>query len=308
MAVPEQTPFIEYTANGTTTVFPVPFQCDKAEYLIVKVNDLEQLLGTWSFVDGSIVFNIAPVSESTVSIQRNTKLSRTINYSSYDNSFRPEPVNYDFDNIWRVLQEIAYQFTIAENKFQDLIDQLVEGNINGLPAEILARIAGDEANGQLIAQEIARAFFAEQELNQLISANQVDLMNRVAEEKNRAISVEQNLQVQITTGNAGIKYFSTEAEVLAFTPSAQDPKQAYAFNTKKNYLWNGTNWIDEGLSQLDQAKAFANANPNFKAASFSNAFDFDLQLTMGQYDVGTSALNGSTHKPPFDVGGMGCCN
>ncbi|MFX5134389.1 hypothetical protein ABTC89_19825, partial [Acinetobacter baumannii] len=81
-----------------------------------------------------------------VTIQRSTKLSRTTDYNLYDNSFRPEPVNYDFDNIWRVLQEVAYQFTIAENKFQDLIDQLVEGNINGLPAEILARIAGDQAN------------------------------------------------------------------------------------------------------------------------------------------------------------------
>ncbi|SSV06519.1 sialidase [Acinetobacter baumannii] len=274
MSVPEQTPFIEYTANGTTTVFPVPFQCDKAEYLIVKVNDLIQLLGTWSFIDGSVVFNTAPLNESIVTIQRSTKLSRTTDYSLYDNSFRPEPVNYDFDNIWRVLQEVAYQFTIAENKFQDLIDQLVEGNINGLPAEILARIAGDEANGQLISQEIARAFFAEQELNQLISANQVDLMNRVAEEKNRAISVEQSLQNQISTADAGIKYFSTEAEVFAFVPAASDPKQAYAFDTKKNYLWklkSGSTteyeWKDEGVSQLDQAKKYTDEKAKFETGS-----------------------------------------
>lgn len=263
MSVPEQTPFIEYTANGTTTVFPVPFQCDKAEYLIVKVNDLIQLLGTWSFIDGSVVFNTAPLNESIVTIQRSTKLSRTTDYSLYDNSFRPEPVNYDFDNIWRVLQEVAYQFTIAENKFQDLIDQLVEGNINGLPAEILARIAGDEANGQLISQEIARAFFAEQELGQSITDTQIDLNNKVNEERNRAIGVEQSLQLQITTGNAGIKYFSTEAELLAFVPTASDPKQAYAFDTKKNYLWklkSGSTteyeWKDEGVSQLDQANIY----------------------------------------------------
>ncbi|CAI3117882.1 hypothetical protein MWMV1_MWMV1_02320 [Acinetobacter baumannii] len=252
MAVPEQTPFIEYTANGTTTVFPVPFQCDKAEYLIVKVNDLIQLLGTWSLIDGSVVFNTAPLNESIVTIQRSTKLSRTTDYNLYDNSFRPEPVNYDFDNIWRVLQEVAYQFTIAENKFQDLIDQLVEGNINGLPAEILARIAGDQANNQLISQEIARAYFAEKVLEIAIKA-----------EEERAKSSEDSLQLQITTSNAGIKYFSTEAELLAFVPTTTDPKQAYAFDTKKNYLWvlkSGSTteyeWKDEGKSQLTLAEEF----------------------------------------------------
>ncbi len=109
--------------------------------------------------------------------------------------------------------------------------------------------------------------------------------------------------VRMLMETGGWKAYETEAILLATTPLV-NPSVGYAFDTKKLYLWNGTNWIDEGLSQLDQAKAFANANPNFKAASFSNAFDFDLQLTMGQYDVGTSALNGSTHKPPFDVGGI----
>ncbi|MDX7901877.1 sialidase family protein [Acinetobacter baumannii] len=262
MAVPEQTPFIEYTANGTTTVFPVPFQCDKAEYLIVKVNDLIQLLGTWSFIDGSVVFNTAPLIESIVTIQRSTKLSRTTDYSLYDNSFRPEPVNYDFDNIWRVLQEVAYQFTIAENKFQDLIDQLVEGNINGLPAEILARIAGDQANNQLISQEIARAYFAEKVLEIAIKA-----------EEERAKSSEDSLQLQITTSNAGIKYFSTEAELLAFVPTTTDPKQAYAFDTKKNYLWvlkSGSTteyeWKDEGKSQLTLAEEFTSEKVEFQYA------------------------------------------
>ncbi|RQL73177.1 hypothetical protein BJI55_06100 [Acinetobacter pittii] len=130
------------------------------------------------------------------------------------------------------------------------------------------------------------------------------LLLQIQQEVLRATGVEESLQLQISTSNAGIKYFSTEAELLATTPGPTDPKQAYAFNTKKNYLWNGANWIDEGLSQLDQAKAFANANPNFKAGVFTNAFDFDAQLIPGQYEVPTSVLTNSTHKPPFNVGGI----
>lgn len=109
MAVPEQTPFIEYTANGTTTVFPLPFQCDKAEYLIVNLDGNEAPVGSWSFVNGSITFNSAPANGVLITIKRNTPFQRTTDYQSYNNSFRPAPVNKDFDLIWWKLQELGYR-------------------------------------------------------------------------------------------------------------------------------------------------------------------------------------------------------
>ena len=99
----------------------------------------------------------------------------------------------------------------------------------------------------LIAIERIRATAKENEINQ-----------NITNETNRAISAEQNLQLQISTSINGIKYFKTEAEILAFVPSSTDPKQAYAFDTKKNYLWNGTSWLDEGLSELDLARNYTN--------------------------------------------------
>lgn len=94
-----------------------------------------------------------------------------------------------------------------------------------------------------INSEITRANLAETQLNQ-----------KIEEEKSRAIGVEENLQLQISTSSAGLKFFSKESDLLTFTPGPTDPQQAYAFDTKKMYLWDGTKWIDEGLSQLDQAK------------------------------------------------------
>ncbi|MFV5349049.1 SGNH/GDSL hydrolase family protein [Acinetobacter baumannii] len=85
------------------------------------------------------------------------------------------------------------------------------------------------------------------------------LNTKIDNETSRALGVEQSLQLQISTSNAGIKYFQTEAALLATTPGTTDPKQAYAFDTKKLYLWNGTSWIDEGLSQLDQSKTYTDA-------------------------------------------------
>lgn len=200
MAVTEQTPFIKYTANGSTTVFPLTFDCKNSDYLVVKINDVLQLAGTWALIDGGVVFNIAPIAGSLVSIQRITPLKRTTSYQTYDNSFRPEPVDIDFDDIWYVLQEFAIQNSLTQEKFQELIDQLVEGNINGLPSEILARIAGDEANTLLINQEALRAYSAEQNLAFLIEQEEV-----------RATGVEQDIQNQVNALGGGTYGFATYA-------------------------------------------------------------------------------------------------
>ncbi|MFH3667400.1 SGNH/GDSL hydrolase family protein, partial [Acinetobacter baumannii] len=61
------------------------------------------------------------------------------------------------------------------------------------------------------------------------------------------------IRVLMETG--GWKAYSTEAELLATVPTV-NPSVGYAFDTKKLYKWNGTAWIDEGLSQLDQANDF----------------------------------------------------
>lgn len=129
MAVPEQTPFIEYTANGTTTVYSLTFDCDKSEYLIVSLDGEEAPVGSWSLTGGSITFNSAPANGVLITIERNTPFRRTTEYQSYNNSFRPSPVNKDFDLIWWKLQELGYR------------DQVIW---LALVKEISDRIAGDE--------------------------------------------------------------------------------------------------------------------------------------------------------------------
>ncbi|MEF0180646.1 hypothetical protein PXZ69_01505 [Acinetobacter baumannii] len=120
MAVPEQTPFIEYTANGTTTVYPLTFDCDKSEYLIVSLDGEEAPVGSWSLAGGSITFNSAPANGVLITIERNTPFQRTTDYQSYNNSFRPAPVNKDFDLIWWKLQELGVADWILGNRISAL--------------------------------------------------------------------------------------------------------------------------------------------------------------------------------------------
>lgn len=109
MAVPAQTPSKEYIANGTTTAFPLEFNCDKAEYLIVTLNGEDAPVGSWTLANDTVTFNVAPLNGVVVNLERNTPFQRTTNYQLYDNSFRPSAVNKDFDLIWWKLQELGYR-------------------------------------------------------------------------------------------------------------------------------------------------------------------------------------------------------
>lgn len=345
MSVPEQIPYVGYIANGQSTEFPITFDLHDPEYLVVTLNKEIPVIGTYVIDMNAlkVVFATAPKSGDQVELYRETTLNRDIDYKSYDNSFRPETVNYDYDKIWHVLQEqgMINAETLAKIKeeiewrrthdanFDELTKMRDAQIFSGLKGYIDTLYAASNPNvfdgvtaGIVFALDKKSVQTHLEIIYEMLENNRIDFEEALESEKNRAIEVEadllkqiqdevlratgveESLQLQVSTSNAGIKYFSTEAELLATTPGATDPKQAYAFDTKKNYLWTGAIWKDEGLSQLDQAKAFANANPNFKATAINDPFDFDTKLIMGHYDVATSVLNSSTHKPPFDVGGI----
>lgn len=80
-------------------------------------------------------------------------------------------------------------------------------------------------------------------------------------------SLAKALQTIIDAG--GFKPYSTEADLKASVPVIV-PSAAYAFDTKKVWLWNGSAWLDEGTSALDQAKNYANqqiAQTNFDVSN-----------------------------------------
>ena len=128
MAVPEQTPYIEYSANGISKKFSVPFQCLSKNTLIVSINGAETLPQLWDFNNGEIIFITAPLNNSIVSIKRSTHLKREFSYNSYTNSMLPTVFNGDFDRIWHVLQE--YQFGL-DNKVSTLRKISTSGNLQG---------------------------------------------------------------------------------------------------------------------------------------------------------------------------------
>ncbi|WP_180168799.1 right-handed parallel beta-helix repeat-containing protein [Acinetobacter sp. YH12021] len=139
MAVQEQTPLREYTANGVTTSFALGFDCDNQDHLIVLVDDIESVVGTWSLSSGAVVFNTAPENGKKITIQRNTPFSRTTDYQSYNNSFRPPAVNKDFDWIWLKLQELGVADWILSNRI-DALKNYVDDRDDELRTYLLEEI------------------------------------------------------------------------------------------------------------------------------------------------------------------------
>ena len=105
MSVPEQVPYKEYRATGSNRNFEITFYLPDPSQLVVMVNKEIPLVGAYSIVGDSVVFNTPPNEGDLVELTRDTQLDRETEYKSYDNSFRPETINFDLDKIWLVLQE-----------------------------------------------------------------------------------------------------------------------------------------------------------------------------------------------------------
>ncbi|TPT86047.1 sialidase family protein [Acinetobacter baumannii] len=87
-------------------------------------------------------------------------------------------------------------------------------------------------------------------------------------------SLAKAIRILMETG--GWKAYQTEAELLATTPTV-NPSVGYAFDTKKMYLWNGTAWIDEGLSQYAQAQEYTDNKVDEAIKSIVNESNKNLQ-------------------------------
>lgn len=203
MAVAEQTPYIEYTANGATTSFALGFACESKDHLIVLIDDIEPPIATWSLTGGNVVFTTAPAAGKKITLQRNTPFSRTTDYQSYNNSFRPPAVNKDFDWIWWKLQELGVADWILSNRIDALKNYV------------------DDRDDEL------RAYLLEEIRKQGVALDQLEdyynyLMQRLAE-----IAVNQGWdasfvvdgnETQKVINDKSVRVFESIADLLTYTP------------------------------------------------------------------------------------------
>lgn len=190
MAIQPQTPYKEYDANGVTTSFALEFDCEKKDHLIVTVDGAEPPVETWSLNSGHIVFASAPATGKKIEIKRNTPYSRSTNFQAYDNSFRPGPVNMDFDRIWLKLQELGVADWLLRMYVDLHVNKLQQG-IKDLKDYV------DDQDDQL------RAYLIEEIRKQGVALDQLDeyynyLMQRLAQ-----IAIEKGWEASFIVDESG---------------------------------------------------------------------------------------------------------
>ncbi|MDO7394641.1 hypothetical protein Q5X42_11995, partial [Acinetobacter baumannii] len=252
MTVPEQIPYVGYVANGQSTDFPITFDLHDPEYLVVTLNKEIPALGTYSIDMNAlkVVFATAPKSGDQIELYRETELNRDIDYKSYDNSFRPEVVNYDFDKIMHILQEqqminaetlakikaeIEWRRTHDANfdelakmrdaqifsglkQYIDTITAASNPNIfEGVTAGVV--FALDKKSVQTHLEIIYNALSANREEaleaiteeSERALASEENLFNKISEESTRAVNAETAIQNQLNSLGGGMYGFATYA-------------------------------------------------------------------------------------------------
>lgn len=278
MAVQEQTPYVEYVANGVTTSFALEFDCDNQDHLIVLVDDVEPVVGAWSLSNGAVVFNTAPENGKKITLQRNTPFSRTTDYQSYNNSFRPPAVNNDFDRVWYKIQELGVKDWLLDLKIQKFRDDV---NLTALEntLEEARQIRDDTANSVV---EVQSNVAQSQTLleNTTVQAN---LAQGYASSANSANAAAQQAVIDVSTAEADV-YSALSAQQIAVNNSltaiagghkayqtlaaAQAAQASLPANTvvevtndptssnNGTYQWNGTTLTKSAYDPLTQAKAY----------------------------------------------------
>ncbi|WP_284085102.1 sialate O-acetylesterase [Acinetobacter haemolyticus] len=337
MAVPEQIPYVGYVANGDTTQFPIVFDLHDPAYLIVTVNKEIPTVGTYSVDMNSlkVVFATAPSNGDQVELYRETTLNRDTNYQKYDNSFRPEAVNYDFDKIIHILQEqhmidaelasrlkqeIEWRRTHDANfdelsKMRDsqifsglkqYLDTILAGvnpNIfDGITAGIV--FALDKKSVQTHLEIIYEQLNESREdvsieTERALAAEQ-QLQQNISNEELRAANAEASLQAQINANGVGNRAYKTFAEMDA--DKSNIPANSKVTVTNDANSSNNGDWQWDGTT-FTKSVFGPDTNAFFKPKPIT-VNDLNLLVEEGFFyaDAGTSA--NIANKPAEVTGSM----
>lgn len=111
MTVQQIVPYAKYVTNGADSVYTVNFFIKDKENLFIKLNDVVVSMNDYNYLKdvNGIEFHTPLLANQKLEIFRKTKLERTTNFESFNNTFRPEVLNKDLDKIWLNLQEQSHK-------------------------------------------------------------------------------------------------------------------------------------------------------------------------------------------------------
>ena len=120
MTVQNKVPYVEYLTNGSDTPYTLGYYVEDKDNLFIKLNDEIVSKNKYNYLESSnaIQFHTPLSAKQKLQIFRKTKLERTTNYESFNNTFRPEVLNTDLDKIWLNLQEQSHKVDQYDHDYE----------------------------------------------------------------------------------------------------------------------------------------------------------------------------------------------
>ncbi|MEG6547663.1 glycosyl hydrolase family 28-related protein [Acinetobacter bereziniae] len=210
MTVENQLPLQHFTANGNTKTFAINFAVEGKDNIKVTANGEVVTVDAYSYdnLTKAVVFNIAPVVDTAITIERVTSLDRSISYATYNNSFRPETLNYDLDRIIRILQEQGYTDAVV---------------INDLAQEIYERSQqNSELRGQIEDHSLS--------LITIQTIQQEETNKRINGDNEVALAARAYTDFMLTMNNTNPSIFSGIADNIVITETGETQRQINSKN------------------------------------------------------------------------------
>lgn len=217
MAIPNQTPYNIFTANGISTVFPYEFYLLNAFDLTVSINGVEQssgftISGIGNVDGGEVTFLTPPANGSVILLERVVPTYRLTEYQD-NGDLLAETVNKDFDRLWMAIQQAFVYLGLA------LTRPLLGGpfNAHGYRIENL----GDPINPQ---DAVTKKWFADQNAISLARTLRVpeNAVNQLPNAAARANSIQ-----GFDSGGQPVPIFSwTETTDLSLALASHSPPGA----------------------------------------------------------------------------------
>lgn len=140
MTVQNTVPYEKYITNGSDAVYTLSYYVEDKDHLLIKLDDTVVSKNEYSYIKSSnaVQFNTTLSANQKLEIFRKTKLERTTNYESFNNTFRPEVLNNDLDKIWLNLQEQNFKVNQYDHDYEYAVHTATQALTQGVTAQARA--------------------------------------------------------------------------------------------------------------------------------------------------------------------------
>lgn len=157
------TPRVQYTANGSTTVFPYSFAIFDETDMVVYVDDTiittgYTVSGAGQTDGGEVTFDSAPEDGKKITLLRNVPIERMTDFQE-GGTFRPKNINDEFDRQTAFMQQVQEKVdrTLILPPTTDIDPSQILGEVERIYSSIdnVDTVADDIANVNAVAGDLA---------------------------------------------------------------------------------------------------------------------------------------------------------